>query len=195
MRKIITLFKRNYDGDRQVFNEVMPGAEWVINGEGVATLKIDGTCTMIENGLFFKRFELKAGKQAPEGFRAAQTPDPITGDTPGWLPVTEAREDRWHREARAAAAASLADGTYELVGPKIQGNPGGYATHQLVRHGEIVLADAPRTFDGLRLFLEKLYAEGKFIEGIVFWREAGNPKSEMVKIKARDFGIRSPRKT
>jgi hypothetical protein len=194
MRKTITLFKRNYNGDRQVYNEVTPGAEWVLNGEGVATLKVDGTCTLVENGQLFKRFELKAGKCAPEGFRAAQAPDPITGDTPGWLPVTGSSEDRWHREAFAAAGGSLADGTYELVGPKIQGNPGGYATHQLVRHGVTVLAETPRTFDGLRLFFEKLYAGGECIEGVVFWREEGNPNSDMVKIKARDFGIRPARK-
>lgn len=37
MKKIISLFQRNYDGDRLVRNEVTPGAEWVINGEGTAT--------------------------------------------------------------------------------------------------------------------------------------------------------------
>ena len=37
MQKIISLFQRNYDGDRLVRNEVVPGAEWVIAGEGVAS--------------------------------------------------------------------------------------------------------------------------------------------------------------
>jgi len=45
MKKIITLFQRNYKTDRLVRNEVTPGAEWVINGEGVATRKYDGTCS------------------------------------------------------------------------------------------------------------------------------------------------------
>jgi hypothetical protein len=39
MQKIISLFQRNYDGDKLVRNEVTPGAEWVINGEGIATRK------------------------------------------------------------------------------------------------------------------------------------------------------------
>jgi hypothetical protein len=40
MKKIQSLFCRNEEkdelGSRRVRDEVMPGAEWVINGEGVA---------------------------------------------------------------------------------------------------------------------------------------------------------------
>lgn len=39
MQKIISLFQRNYDGDHLVRDEVVPGAEWVLRGEGVATRK------------------------------------------------------------------------------------------------------------------------------------------------------------
>lgn len=39
MRKIQSLFQRNYDGDRLVRNEVVPGSEWVVSGEGRATLR------------------------------------------------------------------------------------------------------------------------------------------------------------
>jgi len=42
MKKIPSLFQRNYDGDRQVRNELVPGSEWVANGEGLATRKWDG---------------------------------------------------------------------------------------------------------------------------------------------------------
>lgn len=35
MKKIISLFKRNYETDHKVRNEVVEGAEWVINGEGL----------------------------------------------------------------------------------------------------------------------------------------------------------------
>ena len=44
MRKMITLFQRNYGSDDLARNEVMPGAEWVLAGEGLATRKHDGTC-------------------------------------------------------------------------------------------------------------------------------------------------------
>ena len=37
MKKTLSLFQRNYDGDRLVRDELVPGAEWVASGEGVAT--------------------------------------------------------------------------------------------------------------------------------------------------------------
>lgn len=39
MKKIISLFKRNYEGDHLVRDEIVEGAEWVIAGEGEATRK------------------------------------------------------------------------------------------------------------------------------------------------------------
>src|SRR4051812_20540845 len=56
MQKIISLFQRNYDGNRLVRDEVTPGAEWVVAGEGVATRKWDGTCCMIRGAQLFKRY-------------------------------------------------------------------------------------------------------------------------------------------
>jgi hypothetical protein len=47
MRKIATLFQRNYETDRLVRDEVVPGAEWVLGGEGVATRKFDGRCCLV----------------------------------------------------------------------------------------------------------------------------------------------------
>jgi len=40
MKKIISLSQRNYDGDRLVRDEVVPGAEWVIADEGRGDLTI-----------------------------------------------------------------------------------------------------------------------------------------------------------
>ena len=85
MQKIISLFQRNYDGDRLVRNEVVPGAEWVTAGEGDATRKYDGSCCMVRKGLLYKRYELRRGKKAPAGFEPAQEPDPVTGAAPGWI--------------------------------------------------------------------------------------------------------------
>jgi hypothetical protein len=67
LKKIISLFQRNYDGDRLVRDEVVPGAEWVLAGEGDATRKLDGTCCMIRDGKLFKRYEVKQGKKPPLG--------------------------------------------------------------------------------------------------------------------------------
>ena len=45
MKKIPTLFKRVYTDGRVtgITDEVNPGLEWVLAGEGQATVKIDGT--------------------------------------------------------------------------------------------------------------------------------------------------------
>jgi hypothetical protein len=188
MQKIISLFKRNYDGDRLVRNEVVEGAEWVVRGEGRATRKWDGTCCMIRGGSLYKRYDAKMGRTPPPNFEPAQSrPDEATGHWPGWLPVGQGPEDRWHREAFmthiACHAGTTVDGTYELCGPKVQGNPERLALHELIPHGAESLADAPREFNGLKGYLEKAG-----IEGIV-WH---HPDGRMVKIKAKDFGIARP---
>lgn len=183
MKKIISLFCRNYDGDHLVRDEIVPGAEWVADGEGIATRKFDGTCCMARGGALWKRYELKAGKTAPAGFEPAQGADNVTGDIPGWLPVRDGPEDSRHREALSAVPFPLDDGTYELCGPKVQNNPERFGSHVLVRHGVAQLPDAPRTFAALREYLGTAD-----IEGIVWHHTDGR----MVKIKARDFGFLRP---
>lgn len=182
MKKIKSLFERNYDGDRQVRNEVVEGSEWVINGEGIATQKYDGTCCMIKNGIFYKRYTWKLGKNPtkiklkPKDFIPATELDPITGKQEGWVPVTP--EDKFHNEA---FSDRMCDGTYELIGPKVQGNPENTSAHFLVMHNiAIPLPDCPRDFDGIKEFLKD-----KDIEGIV-WH---HPDGRMVKIKKKDFGM------
>jgi hypothetical protein len=187
MEKIITLFQRNYETDRLVRDEVVPGAAWVLAGEGVPTRKLDGTACLVRDGKLYKRYELKRGKPAPPDFEPAQEPDAITGDTPGWVPVGDGPEDRWHREAWANGNQSLPDGTYELLGPKVQGNAEQQETHRLVPHGQELLQDVPRDYVGL-----KDYLAAHEIEGIVWWRDPSDPGCEKVKLKRRDFGLPWP---
>lgn len=191
MQKIISLFCRNYDGDRLVRDEIVPGAEWVIAGEGTATVKFDGTCCMVRDGRLYRRYDAwvsgKKKRQPPAGFEPAQEPDPVTGHWPGWVPVGDGPEDRWHREA--FSYGPLADGTYELVGPKVQGNPHAFDKHLLLRHGETVLGNAPRSYGEIKDYFEAFPVRaGHRIEGIV-WH---HPDGRMVKIKRRDFGLRWP---
>jgi len=186
VKKIISLFQRNYDGNRLVRDELVPGAEWVPAGEGVATRKFDGTCCLVRSGRLFKRYDAKRGKAPPVGFEPAQPdPDPVTGHWPGWLEVGNGNEDRWYREAcgpkQNPDATSLPDGTYELCGPKVQGNPEAFAVHTLVRHGATALPSAPRTYGALREYFATVGVEG------VVWH---HPDGRMVKIKAKDFGIK-----
>lgn len=186
MKKIVSLYQRNYDGDRLVRDEVVPGAEWVLAGEGVATQKLDGTSCMVRDGQLFKRYDAKHGKPAPPNFVPAQDPDPVTGHWPGWVPVGDGPDDRWHREALASEHPDLENGTYELIGPKVQGNPEGCVRHILWKHGAIQFSEpVPTTFDALKTFLERYD-----IEGIVWWRDIDDPDCDKVKIKKRDFGLR-----
>ena len=187
MKKIPTLFQRNYETDKLVRNEVTPGCQWVLAGEGIGTRKFDGTACLVRDSRLYRRYELKKGKVVPPDFEAAQESDEQTGDTPGWVPVSAAgSDDKWHRVAAATWSDFLGnpkeDGqTYELCGPKVQGNPEGFITHVLIQHGCIVVDDCPRDFDGIREYLNS-----HTIEGIVWHRGNG----EMVKVKARDFGLR-----
>jgi hypothetical protein len=184
MRKIISLFQRNYETDRLVRDEAVPGAEWVLAGEGTPTRKWDGTCCLVRDGKLFKRYEVKQGKTPPPNFEPANDVDENTGKQQGWVPVGDGPEDQWHREA--FAGPQILDGTYELCGPKVQGNPEHFDIHVLLPHGSDALsADTPRTYEGIKKFLEVCD-----IEGIV-WH---HPDGRMVKIKKRDFGFkREPR--
>ncbi len=177
MQKIPTLFMRDRS-THLVCPDVTPGCEWVTAGEGVATRKFDGTCCLVEAGVLFKRFDAKHGKTPPANFVPAQLePDPNTGHWPGWIPVGDGPEDKRHREA-FAMGAPLEDGTYELVGPKINSNPDMFEEHTLVRHGSVPVDDVPRDFDGLREASFKWFVEG------VVWH---HPDGRMVKIKRKDF--------
>ncbi len=187
MQKIISLFMRDYD-THLVYDEIVPGAEWVVAGEGVATRKWDGTCCLIRDGKLYRRYDRKLNrktgkhKDAPEGWEAAQEPDAKTGHWPGWLPVGAGPEDKWHREAMVDG---LSDGTRELCGPKIGTNAESFSQHVLIPHGRdswtlFTQPNPERTFCGL-----KEWFGHKDIEGLV-WH---HPDGRMVKIKKRDFGL------
>lgn len=175
MKKIITLFKRYVD--HLVINEVAAGAEWAIAGEGVATRKWDGAACLVRGSKLFKRHDVKTGKNPPDNWESCEPTPDEDGHWPGWLPVGDGPEDKYYREA---FHGSESDGTYELCGPKINGNPEGSTVHTLIPHGKALLPDAPRTFNELRTYLDGT------IEGIV-WH---HPDGRMVKIKARDFGTK-----
>jgi len=181
VQKIISLFQQNYDGDRLVRNEVVPGAEWVVAGEGAATRKFDGTCCLVRDGRLYKRCEVKPGSTPPPDFEPAGGVDEVTGKQQGWLPVGDGPQDRWHREAWEALKNRV-DGTAELVGPKVQGNPENESCHMLLYHH---LADplphCPRDFEGIKAYLATAGIEG------VVWH---HPDGRMVKIKAKDFGLK-----
>ena len=179
MKKIPSIFLRDFDGNPSLVKDVPdPAATWVFLGEGVPTRKFDGTCCLVRGGKLYKRLDCKRGKTPPTNFEPCGPADPVTGHHVGWVPVGDEPDSRWHREA-FAAQPNLPDGTYELCGPKLQGNPEGQVAHVLIPHGVEKLADVPRGFDALKEFLRE-----RPIEGIV-WH---HPDGRMAKIKRTDFG-------
>lgn len=181
MKKIPTLFIRDFKKNpRFVTRQLNPEAVWVVNGEGVATRKYDGSCCLVEQGKLWKRYEVKKGKEEPFGFRLADH-DKTTGKKQGWVEVGNGNEDKWHREAVGGNPDKIdfPDGTYELLGEKVQGNPEKILGHKLISHSEAEqYLDAPRTYNELKDWLKD-----KEIEGLV-WH---HPDGRMVKIKKRDF--------
>lgn len=181
MKKIPTIFERDFDGDpSRVLDKINPHAQWVHDGIGIATRKVDGTCCMVRDGRLYKRREIKAGKPTPPDFESCEA-DTVTGKVMGWLPVTDAPEDHLHREA-FANHIGLSNGTYELLGPKVQGNPERLTRHELWAHDSLeIYADAPRDHAGLKAWLQ-----GRDIEGLVWHAQDGR----MAKIKLSDFGLK-----
>lgn len=204
MKKIPTLFKREFDDKTHkilhVLPEVTEGMEWVLNGEGVATVKWDGSCCAIIDGKFYKRYDAKKGKKAPEGAIPCCDPDPITGHHPHWVLVDpNDPADKWFVAAKATLPLQKAmrrvffkqvdicridydNQTYEAIGKHFNGNPYGLAYDTLIPHGTATI-EVERTFEGIRDWL-KDHDE----EGIVFWKD-GEPKC---KIKRSDFGFEWP---
>jgi hypothetical protein len=198
VKKIPTVYVRDTDDRRYVTDEVNPGCEWVLAGEGVATRKYDGTCIRVVNDAEFSvwaRREVKRGKAEPQGFLAVEH-DETTGKTVGWEPwsnssfaafITEALKvwaeehplpDRWHSDPPP--------GTYELIGPKINGNPEKADRHRLIRHATAERVTRPIMSTGeyvLSLQAMVRYLGERGWEGIV-WH---HPDGRMAKLKARDL--------
>lgn len=185
MKKIPTLFRRDFSqSGHPIIPEYNDGVEWVLNGEGMATRKYDGMCCMVRANKLYKRYEYKDDKIPPADFEEADY-DKETSKHVGWVQVGWGSEDKWFREAIVGGdpgKVDLADGTYELLGPKVQGNPEGLETYTLQSHddAEVLIIDL-KDFDSLKLTLDALN-----IEGIV-WH---HPDGRMVKIKKKDFGLK-----
>lgn len=218
MKKIPTLFEREFENHRLIrtLDKVTPGFEWVLNGEGAATVKYDGSCCAIIDEKFYVRYDAKAGRKPPEGAIPCCDPDPVTGHWPHWLEVdilNPQKDYKWFVKAYKNTFGipdlgwrNLANiefnlpftipqnATYEAIGPHFNSNPYHIDQDRLIMHGQTILNEElfPTMLgngDGKRTFEDiKRFLEETEIEGLVFWKD-GEPQC---KIKRRDFGFKWP---
>lgn len=185
MEKIPTLFERG--PDFKVINQVKPQCEWVLEGLGEPTEKLDGT-------------NIRVTTRAGQVVRVEKRRNPSKqhkklGIVDGWYVDTdaEASEDRWILAAvQNTDTREWADGEHpcEALGPKIQGNPLGLSDYVCVPFNlEIpVFEDLPRDFEGIQATLKNLesqYSPEHLVEGIVFH----HPDGRRAKIKRKDFAV------
>lgn len=188
MKKIPTLFEREFDGHKivSISDKITPGCEEAFT-KGIATVKIDGACCAIIDGIFYKRYDAKKGKTPPEGAIPCCDPDPVTGHWPHWVKIDFTNpDDKWFVEAYNNATdygqLTLSDATYEAIGKHFNGNPYKMDYDTIDRHG-CGRIEIERTFDGVKNYLTK-----SNMEGLVFWLN-GEP---VCKIKRTDFGLSWP---
>lgn len=187
MKKIPTLFERVFSDNKiiHVKSDITAGCENAFLN-GIATVKIDGSCCAIIDGKFYKRYDAKKGKKPPEGAIPCCEPDPITGHWPHWVLIDENNpSDKWFVEAKKNSELHgiiIENRTYEAVGPHFNGNNGNYSDDFILPHGEYTV-DVDRNLASIFMWLKENNEEG-----LVFWLN-GEP---VCKIKRTDFGLDWP---
>lgn len=180
MQKIPTVYERTEDRKFVVpdRSHISPGCDWVLLGEGTPTRKWNGTCVMLDQfGLWWARRDVKPGGTEPERFFLVHE-DVVTGNKTGYEPIENSGFAKLHAEA-VANNTVWEPGTYELIGPKINGNLDQVESHVLMEH-----ASAP----SLPMYYDEpidvvAYAATLGWEGIV-WH---HPSGRMAKLKVRDI--------
>lgn len=137
-------------------------------------------------------------KPVPEGAIPCQDPDSVTGHWPHWVKCDRNNpEDKWHWEGYdnllkyytdalldGIPNVKIPDGTYELIGEKIQGNPEKVEGHFLTKHGwHLIDWEGDYSFENVKRIIEHWP-----FEGIVFHHKDEND-DRMCKIRKTDFGL------
>lgn len=183
MNKIPTLFVRDPARPQLVTEQVTPGCEWVLSGEGITTIKKDGTNV---------RATVRGGRLVMMEKRRNPSREEKAAGAPGYVQVEPADPSNKHIIAafNATDFAQWPDGTHpcEALGPKIQGGieSGTPMLYAFTLAPERLAASRPTTFEGIRFLLL-----GLIVEGLV-WH---HPDGRMAKIKRRDFGFKWPHTT
>jgi hypothetical protein len=186
MKKIKTIFERDWDGNRTVIDKYVEGFDLSILSGAKATEKLDGTNVRatIRKGTCV-RLEKRRNPDKIQKYKGIEEP---------WY--TEASEgdpqDKWIFDAlKNTDVSTICDGEWsgEAVGVNIQGNPLNLDNNRIVFFslGQApTFESVPTDYEGLKAWLpaqKSKYGNDCGIEGIVWHCENG----EMFKIKNKDF--------
>lgn len=210
MKKIPTLFVRNHNTG-YVIPELNPEAAWVMEKAYPALRKYDGTCVgnfLVVNGevrthkgvgsgevqnkedisnIWMARHTTVGRMRHPENFIEEEF-DARTGKTFGWVPIEQSSFYKFFLEANEDLETEYL-GTYELCGPKINGNPEGFKKHKLVFHNAAEQLANINVLDIHEMSVEEAYEALKHtlgympVEGAIF----KSPLNWMAKLKRKDF--------
>ncbi len=210
MRKIPTLFVRDFKTGF-VKPELNAKAAWVMEKAWPAHRKYDGTCVglfLTVNGKvrlngslgssevtdasalgdkWMARQSVPGRMAFPDNFEPEEF-DATTGKHVGWVPIEQSPFHKFLKEAEPKLEKRYF-GTYELCGPKINGNPENYKEHTLIRHYDTELISNVHILDIHEMSVEDAYEALKNtfqympIEGVVWYHIDG----QMVKLKRKDF--------
>jgi hypothetical protein len=183
MKKIITIFKRDFEGTHKVIND--PLIDLSILKDGTVTEKLDGSNV---------RVTIRKGTCVR--LEKRRNPDKIQKQKgiiePWYTDASESSEDKWLNDAlKNTDLSQLPDGEWsgEAIGPNIQGNPLNLPTNRIMfftLNQAPVFENVPITFYELKEWLPKQkskYGNDCGIEGIVWHLSNGI----MFKIKTKDF--------
>ena len=179
---IVSKVSRNKFSNNELTDEVIGFGKHYINGYDTALLKNNEPIDLRQLKPIGE-IPLKYFKEIPDGAIPCQEPDLISGHYPHWVKCDRNEpSDAYHFDG-FDNTPNLVDGTYELCGEKIKGNPEKIIGHKLIKHGSVVLDINDFSFENLKKYLSSPCHN---IEGIVFHNTVDG---RMCKIRKTDFGI------
>lgn len=195
-------------------NKLCNGAEWILTSDCLPTIKLDGTACMINGGKLYRRYNAKMKhnllhlakdgyvynpsdfKRMPENpILCNEFPNPVSGSFPVWILCKESEpNDKLHIDAFNNLKDKI-DGTYELIGEKINGNKLNLNGRFLVRHKST--PDELERITGKTMHLSPIpkpenaeltdfliWVRNNFFEGLVFHNKK---TGDMLKLRRNDL--------
>lgn len=192
MRKIPMLFERE---NGFAIDKINPKCAWVFEFRSIPRQKWDGTCMKLDSDGWWSRREVRSSKKTPESF-VLEERDDKTGHSFGWIPYEESSFVKVADEAMQKAPLSHTlfrfsreydYGTYELIGPKVNGNPEKLKEHRLMPHKDSPIVADLSIFDPDELNFELLknIITSLPMEGVVWYGDDG----KRAKLRRKDFRI------